>query len=127
MNTDQEVTIDSYLKRLSVTPDKFWRVSELPLVNIRAVILLAINDFINEKISADALSYIGLRLNTGSYAKWHSNDIWNYDRELAQLLWDLFMLTETDDLIDRNDPTLKNAVEYFKKYKYVVESILNEK
>ena len=80
--------IKRYLKLIGFSWKEFWN-EELPIVNIRAILLLAIKDFSDDKISLDNLSNIASYLCYGEHSqspKWSPNYIYEIDRELAKTL-----------------------------------------
>lgn len=128
MTEDVDHIFKKYFKLLNIRAIFFWK-SDLPIVSIRAIFLLAINDYFNKIITIDDLATISDMLyysgGSGRKMKWSSNDIFTMDRNLGLGLEIASELAYSNWKKNKDlEQELDKIKQYYQKNKFVIESLI---
>jgi hypothetical protein len=123
MGEEGDSIINNYLKLIDVNPKDFWRSRELPIINLRFVVLALLHDYFNGKIHKRKIKIAAKSLFWIQNSEfWNHSELEKYDKKLEEILSFIIETTWKKVKIEYYNTRLKEiAEEYYEKYKYIID------
>lgn len=113
---DTDKIIERYLQKVGFTSKDFWDSQDIPIVNMRFVVLSALRDYFENKLTFDEIFNILQNLNF----RWSEIEFSILDPDLKRATDSVstFYKKVDKDEVDYAKKIIKN---YYEKYKYLIK------